>query len=125
MNGEKILRIMKEKKITNKQLSARSKVPLGTLNKILYGNTREPSVNTVRNIARALGCALEDFWDSTGNEAPHTVDHRLDSETLRKVREIYEDPDARILLDAKRNLSKKDLASVLHIVQRLNVKEWK
>ena len=116
MDYEKILRIMKEKKISNQALSNLSGVPLGTLNKILYGITKEPSVNAIQNIANALGYTLNDFV----SDQP---DYYLDSEVAEKAQEIYADSETRILLDAKRDLSKEDLTSVLNIVRSLKAKE--
>ncbi len=67
MLSERIKEIMKEKKIGNKALSEKSGVPLGTLNKIIYGETQDPSVNTIRDIASALDCTLDDL-DETGGK---------------------------------------------------------
>ena len=50
--------------LTIDELSERSGVPKGTLNKILNGITRDPQLETVKALARALGCTLEDFDDS-------------------------------------------------------------
>ncbi len=46
------------------ELAAKSGVPKGTLNKIINGYTRDPQIETVKSIARALNCTLEDFDDS-------------------------------------------------------------
>ena len=51
--------------ITTEELSRRSGVPLGTLNKILSGATKDPKLETLKAIARVLGCTLDDF-DDTG-----------------------------------------------------------
>lgn len=63
MNHEKILEIMKSKNIKNKELAEMTGIPLGTLNKILYGISKDPSVNTVQKIAHALGYKVDDFVD--------------------------------------------------------------
>lgn len=49
----------------------------------------------------------------------------LDPEVAEKAQEIYEDPETRILLDAKRDLSMEDLEAVLNIVKALKAKEGK
>ena len=60
--------IMSEKRkqagLTIDELAAKSGVPKGTLNKIINGYTRDPQIETVKSIARALNCTLEDFDDS-------------------------------------------------------------
>lgn len=50
--------------LTIDELSERSGVPKGTLNKIINGVARDPQLETVKALARALDCTLEDFDDS-------------------------------------------------------------
>ena len=54
----------KQAGLTIDELAAKSGVPKGTLNKIINGYTRDPQIETVKSIARALNCTLEDFDDS-------------------------------------------------------------
>ena len=51
--------LKKEKKITNSILSELSSIPIGTLNKILGSETKEPSVNAIIRIADALGVSAD------------------------------------------------------------------
>lgn len=50
--------------ITIDELALRSGVPKGTLNKIINGITKDPQLETVKSIARALNCTLDDFDDA-------------------------------------------------------------
>ena len=54
----------KQAGLTIDELAAKAGVPKGTLNKIINGYTRDPQIETVKSIARALNCTLEDFDDS-------------------------------------------------------------
>ena len=54
----------KQAGLTIDELAAKSGVPKGTLNKIINGYTRDPQIETVKSIARALNCTLEDFDES-------------------------------------------------------------
>lgn len=54
----------KQAGLTIDELAAKSGVPKGTLNKIINGYTRDPQIETVKSIARALNCTLEDLDDS-------------------------------------------------------------
>ncbi|WP_158408511.1 helix-turn-helix domain-containing protein [Desulfosporosinus fructosivorans] len=45
------------------ELAQLSGVPVGTLNKILNGQTKNPSLETVFALAHALGCSVDDFDD--------------------------------------------------------------
>ena len=60
----KLQLLMKQAGLTIDDLAERSGVPKGTLNKIINGYTRDPQIETVKSIARALDCTLEDFDDS-------------------------------------------------------------
>lgn len=70
MGLEKIAEYKKKLGITTEELSRRSGVPLGTLNKILSGATKDPKLETLKAIARVLGCSLDDFDDSEISERP-------------------------------------------------------
>ncbi|MFR9207661.1 MAG: helix-turn-helix domain-containing protein [Lachnospiraceae bacterium] len=63
MGLEKIAEYKKKLGITSEELSKRSGVPLGTLNKILSGDTKDPKLGTLKAISRVLGCTLDDFDD--------------------------------------------------------------
>ena len=65
MGLEKIAEYKKKLGITTEELSRRSGVPLGTLNKILSGATKDPKLETLKAMARVLGLSLDDF-DDTG-----------------------------------------------------------
>lgn len=63
----KINQLKKELKLTNAQLSELSGVPLGTLDKITSGTTTDPKLETVKAIAKALNCTLDDLGDMQSN----------------------------------------------------------
>ena len=62
--GQMIALRRKEAKMTIDELVAKSGIPKGTLNKIIAGTTRDPQLETVKAIARALNCTLDDFDDA-------------------------------------------------------------
>lgn len=75
MGLEKIAELKKQMGITTEELSRRSGVPLGTLNKILSGATKDPKLETLKAIARVLGCTLDEFDDTdTRTETEPTYD---------------------------------------------------
>ena len=63
MGLEKINEYKKKLGITTEELSNLSGVPVGTLNKILSGATKDPKLETLKDIARVLGLTLNDFDD--------------------------------------------------------------
>ena len=56
---EKLLLLKAEKGLTTEALSERSGVPKGTINKLLNGETRNPTAQTLKRLADALDCPLE------------------------------------------------------------------
>lgn len=45
---------------TIKQISEESEVPVGTLNKLFAGQTKDPKLETVRAVVHSLGYTLDD-----------------------------------------------------------------
>ncbi|MBE5967693.1 MAG: helix-turn-helix transcriptional regulator [Lachnospiraceae bacterium] len=71
MGLEKIAEYKKKMGLTNEELSRLSGVPKGTIDKILSGVTKDPKLETLKAIARVLGCSLDDF-DDTENRTTHS-----------------------------------------------------
>ena len=69
--SKKLARLKAERGLTTEALSLRSCVPKGTINKILNGETRNPTVGTLAALAEALGCPLGVLSDdNAGLPAP-------------------------------------------------------
>jgi len=56
---ERLLKLKTENGLTTDALSERSGVPKGTINKLLNGETRNPTTQTLRRLADALNVPLE------------------------------------------------------------------
>ncbi len=54
--------------LTNPQLSELSGIPIGTLSKITAGIIDNPKLETVRALAKALNCTIDDFADENPRE---------------------------------------------------------
>lgn len=63
MGLEAINILRKQKGMSLDELAEKSGVPIGTLSKINAGITKDPKLETVKSIARALECSLEEFDD--------------------------------------------------------------
>lgn len=61
--GDRINELRKEKGISIDELCIRSGIPKGTLSKITAGITANPTLDTVKALAKALECRLDDFDD--------------------------------------------------------------
>jgi transcriptional regulator with XRE-family HTH domain len=102
---------MKKRGIGNKALSERSGVPIGTLNKIIYGDTLNPSVETMRALARVLGCTIDAFSDNP----PPLYSEEIDP----LVNELHANPELRTLLDATSSLDKEAIEEITAIARRI------
>lgn len=66
---EILARLKTENGLTTEALSRLSGVPKGTLNKLLNGETRNPTGATLKKLANALRCPVELFYGSEGEAA--------------------------------------------------------
>lgn len=81
MGIEYIKEMKKKQGLTNEELSKKSGIPLGTLNKILSGHTPDPQFETVKAICRALDISLSTLDDFEARnigivEASHYDDNK-------------------------------------------------
>lgn len=61
MNYKKLKEIMQSKNFTVEDLSTASRIPIGTLSKIVCGITPNPRYNTMEEVASSLNCSLDEF----------------------------------------------------------------
>lgn len=105
MGLEKISELKKKLGYTNSELASLSGVPKGTLDKILSGITKDPKLETLKSLARVLGCTLDDFDDNNLNKKTNTTEKEkvlLDAynqlndlgkdEAIKRVSELSEIP---------------------------------
>lgn len=71
---DSLIMLKKKSGKTIKQISDESGVPLGTLNKLFAGQTRDPKLETVRSVVRALGFTLDDLEERENTPTPSTDD---------------------------------------------------
>ena len=62
--SDRISDLKSENKLTTEKLAQLSGVPKGTINKILNGETQNPTARTLRRLALALGCAPDSLYES-------------------------------------------------------------
>ena len=53
--------------LTSQRLSELSNVPIGTLNKILCGSTKNPQIDTLAALCNVLGCSVSDILTDTAS----------------------------------------------------------
>jgi transcriptional regulator with XRE-family HTH domain len=102
------------RKMTNKSLAVATGLPEGTIGRIASGLTKEPTLKTLRLLAKALNCTIDDL-QTGGTVEPFY----LNQETADIAQGIYDNPDLRILFDASENLAPEDIQAVVEIAKRL------
>ena len=92
MGLDKIAEYKKRLGLTTEELSERSGVPVGTLNKILSGATKDPKLETLKAIARVLGLTLNDFDDQPEPDtiAAHFDGTEFTPEQIEQIKEFAE-----------------------------------
>lgn len=103
MGLEVITILRKQKGMSVEELANKSGVPLGTLSKISAGITKDPKLETIKAIARALECSLEEFddYDSDSikknnfieteyiNMAKELKKHNITNEDIKKIIKVF------------------------------------
>lgn len=74
MSLEKINEFRKKQGLSIEELATISGVPKSTLAKIAAGITANPNIDTVKAIARALHCSLDDFDDQVKQSTIRTLE---------------------------------------------------
>ena len=107
--GKRIKNLMDQKNIGNKELSEISGVALRTLNNILSGVTDNPTLETMRSIAKALGCTLDDFDEGANTSTPDELAEYLD--------ELHKRPEMKMLFKVAKKATKEDVEKAVKIIE--------
>ena len=83
---------------------------------------RSPSADLIEKFATIYGVSTD--YIITGKDSNTTNDsYYYDTEVAELAEQIKNDPELRILLDAKRNLSKQDMKAIINITKSLLQRE--
>lgn len=83
---------------------------------------RSPSPDVIEKLANIYEVSTD--YLITGKESTSTKDnYYYDTEVAELAEQIKNDPELRILLDAKRNLSKQDMKAIINITKSLLQRE--
>ncbi len=119
--GELISFFRKQSGMTIDELAAKSGVPKGTLNKIIGGVTKAPTLDNMKSIAKALGKTLADFDDipASAKNSPSTAEAAPGEDRI-SMEESNRLLVALGLIDEGQDLSDDDLAFLEHIIGLLD-----
>lgn len=111
--GELVTKYRKQSGITIEELSEKSGVAKGTLNKIIGGVTKAPTWDNMKAIAYALGKKLADFDDDSEQEF-YTVDEQTLINKYRALDTFGQDTVKAVLnCENQRCLSQKEMSDLL------------
>lgn len=110
-----IKEILREKKITYKELSTRTNIPEGTLKNIFSGFTKNPRIDTIQTIENAIGIQeknakkdniINDYISTDEEELLHIYRKlsKSNKEIILKNLYILLDPDDRKDYNVLRNI---------------------
>ncbi len=116
LSKEKLNIIKNSKNFTNAKIAELTGIKLSTIDKIFSGANKNPTLDTLKKIAKILDCSIDDFINY---EEEPTSPYYLDRKTGELAQEIHDNPDLRILLDASKDLSPEDLKTVITIAQKI------
>ena len=105
---DRVKELKKQTGINTKELANRSGVPLGTLNKLLSGQTDKPKLDTLEKIAAALGTTVAYLSDGKTNAEAAAITEkfiRLDKKGREAVLKTADAELARMEAEARRAAS--------------------
>lgn len=110
----RIKQIMAAKGISQAELVRRTGIRASSISDWLSGKYT-PKQDKIDLVATALG--VSPAWLMYGKES--TEEYYLDPETARLAQAAANDPDMKLLLDAKRDLSPEDMQVIIDMAKRL------
>lgn len=131
--GDYISKYRKEAGLTIDELASRSGIPKGTINKIIAGTTKSPTLETVQNIASALGKTIDDFveYPHKTQKAPSLSDEamklakdydiNLDDWGQKAVRGLADTEIARCDAERLRQLTRQDAEFAADLAPRTKI----
>lgn len=116
LNIDKLNEIRKLKGYTLKELAKLTQIPHSTISKIFAGFNKNPSLSSLKKIARVLECCVDDFIN---HEIETNSAYYKDKQIYKISQEIYKNEKLKILLDVSKDLSQDDIQAVIEIAKRI------
>lgn len=105
----------KKLKLTNERIAELSGVPVATVERISSGRTQNPSLKTLRMLAKVFNCTLDDLINLTDKKSPVS----LDDKTTNLVVNINKNESIKRLFELVSVLSDNDVQAVVGLAERL------
>ena len=109
---EKLNQLREERGLAIREVAELSGVPMSSCSKIFAGLNDNPTLDTLKKLAKTLNCIVDDFL-------VQEKEYYSDRKTAELAEQIFEKPELKILLDASRDLNVSDLKAVTEIVKKI------
>ncbi len=110
----KVIYYKKLLRMTNETLAEKSGLPIGTVSRIASGQTKEPTLKTLRLIAKAFNCTVDDLQSENMSE-----EFNYDEKTLEITKNIEKDKTLKLLFNIVPSLTDDNKQAVIGLAQRL------
>lgn len=114
---DKLNQMKKKSGMTTDEISEKSKVPKGTLNKIFAGQTKGPQLGTIKAVVHCMGYTLDDLDDGSEKIEKAPADTDVSEEAILKdATEIYETVNK---FAVEHNIDQKRIEKAIRILEIL------
>lgn len=114
---DKLNQMKKKSGMTTDEISEKSKVPKGTLNKIFAGQTKDPQLGTIKAVVHCMGYTLGDLDDGGEKIEKAPTDTDVSEEAILKdAAEIYETVNK---FAVEHNIDQKRIEKAIRILEIL------
>ena len=114
---DKLNQMKKKSGMTTDEISEKSKVPKGTLNKIFAGQTKDPQLGTIKAVVHCMGYTLDDLDDGSEKIEKAPADTDVSEEAILKdATEIYETVNK---FAVEHNIDQKRIEKAIRILEIL------
>lgn len=111
----KIFFYKKKLKLTNDDISDLTGLPSATISRICTGKTKDPKLGTLKLLAKAFNCSIDDLMGNDDTVEPYY----LDKQTAQLAQELKDNHELKVLLDSTRDLAPEDLKKITEMITML------
>lgn len=99
--------------ISNNDLAERTGLPVTTISRICSGSTKNPTLNTVKLLAKALDCSVEELMDYTDGVSPYFFDET----TATLAQELKKNEELKLLFETTMMLPPEKINYLISLVK--------
>lgn len=107
----------KKLKLTNEKIAELSEIPVATVERISSGRTKNPSLRTLKSLAKVFNCTLDDLINLTDAKTPVL----LDEQTVKLIEKLKNSDSIKRLFELVSVMDNTDVQAVVGLAERLYV----